>query len=325
MKNKWRLILIVLSISLFVGIYNNVYVNKRVTINYPNGNKKQEFYRTKGEINGAVTSYYETGEIESLVEFKNGKQNGLALYFYKNRNIKKRTYFTDGIQSDTLISYFDNGQIESLVAIKNEKFNGTFNKYYKNGNLEFTGTYDSGKYVDILSHYDSTGTIWRQIFHEDTLQVFKCLYDQEKAEVISYGQSFKIDIPSIYKQSKYSANEIVFKDSNDINTGIIVDIYQSDQSLTDDIKYLKKLIETKVDDFTIIKEYNNLGDHAILFSNKQENSQYHQIMLFFKKDRFLSVISFIKEAEINDKDLLMVREIAKSYKRVRQDYKSDMF
>ena len=69
----------------------------------------------------ASQSFYDSGHILSLVEYKSGIRNGKCIYYYEN------------------------GQIQSESLYKNGKLTGEYKSYYQSGELRELGQY---KYVE---------------------------------------------------------------------------------------------------------------------------------------------------------------------------------
>ena len=57
--------------------------------------------------------YYENGQLESEINFKDGKYEGQWKWYYVNGNIKKEGNFKDGKNEGLWKSYYQNGQLKS--------------------------------------------------------------------------------------------------------------------------------------------------------------------------------------------------------------------
>ena len=72
---------------------------------YDNGNKMFEGYLT----NGLLTKWYEDGNKEMEVNFKDGVEEGLMKRWYKNGNKLMEVNFKDGKEEGTGIGWYDDG------------------------------------------------------------------------------------------------------------------------------------------------------------------------------------------------------------------------
>ena len=91
----------------------------------------------------SVITYFDNGNIESIVHFKNSVRDGEAKFFWENGNIKQD------------LSYF-NGRVNGLVRNYNE--DGVLQEMY---NIE------NGKREGPTSYFDSTGTYTKDVFYTE--------------------------------------------------------------------------------------------------------------------------------------------------------------
>lgn len=79
--------------------------------------------------------YYPDGILRSRIEYRNGKENGLATF------------------------YQPNGMRVSEIEMKDGKKNGSFRTFYSNGNIESEATYQNDSLVGIQSFFDIDGAL----------------------------------------------------------------------------------------------------------------------------------------------------------------------
>lgn len=91
----------------------------------------------------SVITYFDNGNIESIVHFKNSVRNGGAKFFWENGNIKQE------------LSYF-NGRVDGLVRNYNEE--GVLMEMY---------SIENGKREGPTSYFDSTGTYIKDVFYTE--------------------------------------------------------------------------------------------------------------------------------------------------------------
>lgn len=83
--------------------------------------------------------HYPDGTVRSRIEYKNGKENGLATF------------------------YQPNGARATEVEMKDGKKNGSFRTFYENGNLESKATYQNDTLVGTYALFDIDGTLIESI------------------------------------------------------------------------------------------------------------------------------------------------------------------
>ena len=79
---------------------------------------------------------YNNGRIESMENWKEGKQHGESRYWYKNGQVKSTQNWKQGKQDGESKHWYENGQIESERNWKDGKIDGKQVFWKKNGQLE---------------------------------------------------------------------------------------------------------------------------------------------------------------------------------------------
>ena len=72
------------------------------------GIRLYEFYYPN-ILNGISYFYYEDGNLESIIPYKNGIINGVVTHFYDNRKLKYKSLFKNGIEEKILEFYDKDG------------------------------------------------------------------------------------------------------------------------------------------------------------------------------------------------------------------------
>ncbi len=91
----------------------------------------------------SVVTYFDNGNIKSVIHYKNGVRDGIAKFYWENGNIKQE------------LSYF------------NGKVNGLVRNYDENGVLRELYNIENGKREGPTSYFDSTGTYIKDVFYTE--------------------------------------------------------------------------------------------------------------------------------------------------------------
>ena len=121
-----------------------------------NGLKKVWFLGTENlqytetfnnDILHGSAKYYEsdTGKLGSEGNYKNGKKDGVWIFYFKNGNKKWVGNYKDDQISGELIQYEENGIIISKENYEDGKLVGKYEYYHDNGRLRLTGELLDGK------------------------------------------------------------------------------------------------------------------------------------------------------------------------------------
>jgi uncharacterized protein len=180
----------------------NKVVNKDI-----NGKVLEEYYTDKkhpDQKTGIYTSYYESGKIKELSNFKNGVQDGKRTLYYESGKLMMVEHYRDGNYEGENISYFEHGgkEIEGVfkdnarqglwkvyfenpknalkqeVTFKDNLINGPCKEYYPNGKVAAEGNkVEIGDGIDVFDGnvqvYDTSGILVKRIVYEQGRQISK--------------------------------------------------------------------------------------------------------------------------------------------------------
>lgn len=97
---------------------------------------------TKGKLNGQQKSYFENGNLKSIVYYSNDKINGIESYD-RNGKLLYKSIFENGTGDWRF--YWSNGKISEEGKYKSWKKDGIWKKYREDGNLDSIIKYDNGR------------------------------------------------------------------------------------------------------------------------------------------------------------------------------------
>ena len=118
-------------------------------------------YRGDGLIYENFSDVPFTGNITGKTEqgtIRNGKKEGLWVYYYDNGQLSYKGTFKVGKKDGPWVYYHSNGQLSYKVTYKDNKKDGPYVNYYDNGQLSSKGTYKDGKEDGRWVRYWSDGS-----------------------------------------------------------------------------------------------------------------------------------------------------------------------
>ncbi len=133
-------------------------------ISYENEKTKYEGTVSDGKIAGLCRSYYESGNIKSSVNYKNGHVDGFATFYYDTTNqiVKSEVEFKNNKIINIYREFYRNGKRKAIISIEKKKFNGNAAYFYKNGVLKMKGKYKKGKKHGNWEFFNKTGEIYNK-------------------------------------------------------------------------------------------------------------------------------------------------------------------
>ncbi len=120
---------------------------------------KQEGNISDNNINGVWKSYYESGNLESSINYTDGKITGEAFFYYDIPEATKRasvTFEDDKIEGDFL-EFYDTGARKSKMAYEDNIPEGEAEFYYRTGGIKIKANYKDGKKHGKWIYFDEKG------------------------------------------------------------------------------------------------------------------------------------------------------------------------
>ncbi|WP_053978579.1 toxin-antitoxin system YwqK family antitoxin [Mangrovimonas xylaniphaga] len=103
---------------------------------FKSGKLLQEYTFIEGKRNGPAIRYYETGEKETIWEFKNDILISGIAYYATGEKKADFKYDKNGIPEGISTEYYKNGKKKIEWNYKNGELNGESIEYFENGNIK---------------------------------------------------------------------------------------------------------------------------------------------------------------------------------------------
>lgn len=116
-------------------------------VKHPNGKTKYEGQIKGGKIDGICKTYFESGNIESNVNYNDGKVLGQSIFYYDNDEQQKKAEITFNDEEQIhgeYFEYYENGSKKVIIEFEEGKANGDAQFYYDSGNIKIEGKYKEG-------------------------------------------------------------------------------------------------------------------------------------------------------------------------------------
>jgi len=112
-------------------------------------------------LNGLCRSYYESGNIKSSVNYKDGKVDGIAYFYYDDEvsTVLAEVKFLEDKIIDYYQEFYDNGAQKAKVEYKDGIADGAVEFYYKTGKIKIEGKYKKGEKDGKWKFYDENGEL----------------------------------------------------------------------------------------------------------------------------------------------------------------------
>lgn len=194
--------------------------------------------------NGYNIFYYDSGEIASEGEFKNGVPEGLWKTYYKDGTLKSTGFKTAGLSDSLWVFYDHEGRISWKYYYENDKKNGCAQRFDTTGYLSEEVFYIDDVIQGEKDWYYPSGELKRTVFFVE---------GKESGQAFEYSEEGVIITEEIYENGYLKDRETYNRlDENGKRTGIWREYY-NDGTLKSESNYKEG------QKFGISKYYNQKG------------------------------------------------------------------
>ena len=203
-------------------------------VDFPNKLLKTYYmYNKKGVLNGDSIKYYEEGNIQSIVPYKNNLVEGLIIRYYENGNIKEEVNYKNDKMNGEAKSYDENGKLNGRTIFKDDikleeevhKENEILKNTFKNGEVvkqdicSLNGNVKerrvlNGNEMEYSSFYEN-GNVKQKILTKDKVIIKEQLYARNGN--IMLNSFFSMDGKPIKEVFEYYPDEKLFRKITSIN------------------------------------------------------------------------------------------------------------
>jgi antitoxin component YwqK of YwqJK toxin-antitoxin module len=161
-----------------------------------------------------VKNYYADGNLESVVPCKDGKLNGVAVWYYSHGKKCLEITYKDGLKNGEMTRFYRNGQKETVEYYKNDSLNETSLKYNEKGVLISEIAYRDGKKNGVIKQYYPDGSLFLrgnyvndqydgtwEYFDVEGFKVGEGLFDKGDGILTGYDDMENITRKVYYKNS----------------------------------------------------------------------------------------------------------------------------
>lgn len=204
--------------------------------------------------NGIKTVFFpETKKIQHIVEFKDGKINGLVQEFYRNGKTKSIQHYVKDRFVDSSFFFHENGKIASVKIQINNKKEGCWKQYNNEGKVFKETCYKNNELNGTSTKYTyRTGRILQRSNFNDGMKDGKqeCYYNNGRPKSVLY---YKNNHPCLGTEEWYESGEKV---NNDFKITVVE---QNRVLLENSLKFFIQLENPQKDDIVFLVSQKDTG------------------------------------------------------------------
>lgn len=169
----------------FIGLWFVIKNFKSIYSDYKNTASEPKGKTIVGKKEGEWKTYYASGNLKTLENYKKDTLNGPKLSYGPKKNLRAKYFYQKGIMVDSFIMYHSNGKI-NLAEWKDKKgkSQGVFKIFHKNGLLSQIGKYKDGHLDDTSKAFYENGKLKEIEFYNDNKKNGTWLYFTQNGNLI---------------------------------------------------------------------------------------------------------------------------------------------
>ena len=137
--------------------------------------------------NGPHKTYYDSGALQSVVKYKDGRLNGPAKYYYENGEVSAQITFKDGLRDGVEKIFHENGKLRRQAKFVNGLMEGTIKLYDNEEKLISEMNVVNGKREGLARGLRPDGSIKEECVYENDLAQ-TCTYLDESGKLQAKSQ-----------------------------------------------------------------------------------------------------------------------------------------
>ena len=156
--------------------------------NHENGQLQSKINYKNGKRHGLLEHFDQEGKLVNKGNFKNGKEEGLHFSNLTALGYSSKTNYKKGEKHGSFEEFYENGQLKNKRNYKNEKLDGPYEYYDENGQLRSKGNYKNEKLDGPSEYYHENGKLRTKMNYKDGKSdgPFEDYYENGKLNVDEY-------------------------------------------------------------------------------------------------------------------------------------------
>jgi len=140
---------------------------------------------------GWVKEMYDSGQVQVLTQYKDGKEHGLVTEWHPNGQKKFQSVAKDGKAQGSYTEWHENGNKSSEGTYKDGKPDGLLTFWHENGQKKGEGTFKDGKIDGLFTEWHPNGQKEYEGTHKDGKELSAKYWNSKGEEVDSQEEAFE--------------------------------------------------------------------------------------------------------------------------------------
>lgn len=142
-----------------------------------NGGLESIIMYKDGRENGLKKEFNESGKLTSESIYKNGLRDGITKFFYDSGNLEIESNYNNGIPEGSKV-FYESGALKQEYNLKHLKYEGISKVFYESGALQVQVNFKDGKKEGIGKSYYESGALETKIVFKNDKALSGILYKE---------------------------------------------------------------------------------------------------------------------------------------------------
>lgn len=210
-------------------------ITEKIYYESKEGEKKQlesSIEYINGKKNGIAEIYSKNGFIIVKGSFRGDERHGLWTFYYENSTVLQAVeFYESGLLQGKQSYYYSNGKLQRLVAYRNNLLHGEQLYYYPNGKIQCISHFENGERIGSWKWYDINGRLEVEVKYSNSRRGTATIYDNDgsissKGPVINGYKSgiwkFFDDSSKLLYTMKYEKGSLLSYEAYDVDGTVLI-------------------------------------------------------------------------------------------------------
>ena len=181
---------------------------------------------------GKVTDHYISGQKQfegALLSTNSDVYDGECNYYYQEGEIQSKLHYKNGIRTGKWEFFHVNGQLEKVVYLVNDKPDGEYQEWWNNGTLKEEGRYKNGMFVGEWKGYNQDGSLNTITSYDDNGDMISSTTPKDIYYNIKSNNQYNLDQMRNEIEQRYTMGSVSFQKNTVHNAFVKAHNYLSSQ------------------------------------------------------------------------------------------------
>lgn len=131
------------------------------------------FHNIHPQLVDVYREWYADGGLCTIINYKNGKKEGLHEHWYENRLLSLKCNYKNDKMEGLYERWYKNGLLSAKCNYVNDIIEGISEQWYENGQLYIKCNYVDGKIEGIFEQWYANGNLYKKSYYMNGIEMYE--------------------------------------------------------------------------------------------------------------------------------------------------------